>query len=76
MVRDAAVAAGRDPSSLGMEGRVDFGDGDSDRLARTGADWRGAGASHLAVNTMRAGLASVDDHLAALAKAFAAVNAS
>ena len=29
--------------------------------------WRAAGASHLSVNTMAAGCASVDDHVAALA---------
>jgi probable F420-dependent oxidoreductase len=73
VVHEAAVAAGRDPVSLGMEGRLDFGDGDADRLSRTGAAWRDAGATHLAVNTMRAGLATVDDHVAALAKAFNAI---
>jgi hypothetical protein len=29
--------------------------------------WREAGASHVAINTMNAGLGSVDGHLAALA---------
>jgi hypothetical protein len=28
--------------------------------------WRAAGATHLSINTMGAGLTSVDDHLAAL----------
>ena len=35
--------------------------------------WRSTGASHLEVNTMRAGFASVDHHLAALAKVAEAV---
>jgi hypothetical protein len=35
-------------------------------LAEVG-QWNDAGATHLSINTMGAGLVSVDDHLAALA---------
>ena len=69
IVRQAAVEAGRDPDALGMEGRISWETGDVDRLARQAGKWRDAGATHIAVNTMGAGLVSVDDHLAALAKA-------
>jgi probable F420-dependent oxidoreductase len=70
VVEDAARAAGRDPASLGMEGRVSWtADGGADQIADHAARWRSAGSTHLAVNTMNAGLASVDDHLAALATA-------
>jgi probable F420-dependent oxidoreductase len=65
VVDQAALAAGRDPASIGMEGRVSWR-GDADKLAAQAATWRDAGASHLSVNTMGAGLATVDDHLAAL----------
>ncbi len=44
-------------------------EGDLDKLVRQAGRWRDADATHLSVNTMAAGLASVDDHLAALAKA-------
>lgn len=64
-VQRAAAAAGRDADSLGMEGRVSW-TGDRDRTAREIAAWREAGATHLSVNTMNAGLVTVDDHLAAL----------
>lgn len=64
-VRRAAAAVGRDPASLGMEGRVSW-TGDPDKTAAGIAAWRAAGATHLSVNTMNAGLATVDDHLAAL----------
>ncbi|OBH09547.1 LLM class F420-dependent oxidoreductase [Mycobacterium sp. E1747] len=64
-VQRAAAAAGRDADSLGMEGRVTW-TGDRDRTAREIAAWREAGATHVSVNTMKAGLATVDDHLAAL----------
>ncbi|MEU8382846.1 LLM class F420-dependent oxidoreductase [Streptosporangium sp. NPDC048865] len=65
MVEEAAVQAGRDPSALGMEGRVSW-TGDAEETAGLARRWREAGATHLAVNTMNAGLGSVDDHLAAL----------
>ncbi len=67
-VEEAARAAGRDPSSLGMEGRVSWGEGGLDKLLEQIERWRVAGASHLSVNTMGAGFASLDDHLAALAQ--------
>jgi probable F420-dependent oxidoreductase len=65
VVADAAVAAGRDPSAIGMEGRVDWR-GDADRVAADLVAWADAGASHVSVNTMGAGLDGVDEHLAAL----------
>ena len=64
-VHRAAAAARRDVDSLGMEGRVSW-TGDPDKAAADIAAWQGAGATHLSVNTMNAGLATVDDHLAAL----------
>jgi probable F420-dependent oxidoreductase len=69
IVEQAAVAAGRDPAQIGMEGRVSWGDGGAERLVDHVARWRDAGASHVSVNTMGAGLGSVDGHLAALATA-------
>jgi probable F420-dependent oxidoreductase len=69
IVRGAAVDAGRDPDGLGMEGRISWDEGDVDKLIRQARRWRDADATHLAVNTMGAGLGSVEDHLEALAKA-------
>lgn len=68
IVEGAAVEAGRDPGSLGMEGRVSW-TGSQEELAELAGRWREAGATHLAVNTMGAGLGSVDGHLAALESA-------
>ncbi|MGA5464355.1 LLM class F420-dependent oxidoreductase [Mycobacterium sp. NPDC050041] len=73
IVVDAAIAAGRDPSTIGMEGRVNW-TGDADRAGAQLAAWAEAGASHLSVNTMGAGLRTVDDHLAVLAE-FATLHA-
>jgi probable F420-dependent oxidoreductase len=65
MVEEAAVQAGRDPSALGMEGRASW-TGSAEELDDLARRWRESGATHLAVNTMNAGLRSVDEHLAAL----------
>lgn len=66
IVARSAEAAGRDPGSIGMEGRVDWRGDRDDVLARIEA-WRSAGASHVTVNTMGAGLGDVGAHLEALA---------
>ena len=69
IVEQAAREAGRDPAALGMEGRVSWTDAGVDKLVDHIGRWRAAGASHVAVNTMNAGLGSVDGHLAALTAA-------
>ena len=65
-VERAARDAGRDPATIGMEGRVSWGEGGVEKLLRQLGRWRDAGATHVAINTMGAGLRSVDDHLRAL----------
>jgi len=69
LIAEGAAEAGRDPNSLGMEGFVNWGDGDVGRLADHAARWRDAGATHLAVNTMGAGFTTLNEHLAALTSA-------
>jgi hypothetical protein len=51
-----------------MEGCLNW-HGDADELIASLQRWSEAGASYVSVNTMGAGLATVDDHLAALARA-------
>jgi probable F420-dependent oxidoreductase len=68
LVEQAATEAGRDPASLGMDGRVSWRD-DRESLAQELRQWQDAGATHVSVNTMGAGLKNVDDHLVALASA-------
>jgi probable F420-dependent oxidoreductase len=67
LVDAAAVEAGRDPSTLGLEGRVTWGPGGVATVADHAERWRSIGATHLSVNTMGAGLSTVDAHLDALA---------
>ncbi|QZT56896.1 LLM class F420-dependent oxidoreductase [Mycolicibacterium austroafricanum] len=61
----AAREAGRDPSEIGMEGRLRWRH-DLDQTAADIGEWAEHGASHLSVDTMRAGLRTVDEHLAVL----------
>ena len=65
IVEAAAREAGRDPDRIGMEGRVNF-QGDHYRVTADIDAWAAAGATHLSVNTMGAGLRTVDEHLAVL----------
>jgi hypothetical protein len=74
IVQDAAREAGRDPASIGMEGRVSLTAASPQPAAEGAAAWREAGATHLSFNTMGAGFATVDDHISALAAAKAAVS--
>jgi probable F420-dependent oxidoreductase len=69
VIATAAGEAGRDPTAIGMDGRVKQGAGGTDDLLRDSQQWRDAGATHLSVDTMGAGLPGLDAHLDALAKA-------
>jgi probable F420-dependent oxidoreductase len=65
VVHQVAVAAGRDPNTIGMEGRMSWS-ANPEEIAEGLRAWERAGATHVSVNTMGADLRSVDDHLAAL----------
>jgi probable F420-dependent oxidoreductase len=68
-INAAAIEAGRDPSSIGMEGQVVWQPNDQDKFMSHVQAWRLAGASHIAINTMNAGCRNVDEHLAAISLA-------
>ena len=53
-----AREAGRDPSKIGIEGRVDLLLGPPDTWAEQTKAWRDLGATHVSVNTMGAGFGS------------------
>ncbi len=71
-IRKYALAAGRSPAEIGLEPRLYYGQSDEEVWAITMEAWRVAGATHLAVNTLGAGFAQVDEHIDGLRK-FAAV---
>jgi probable F420-dependent oxidoreductase len=58
-IRALVAAARRDPMAFGMEGRINYADGMT--AARADLDqFREAGFSHVAINTMNAGLSPAD----------------
>jgi probable F420-dependent oxidoreductase len=61
-----AAAAGRDPAAIGIEARVSVAGKGPDEWIREVLAWRDAGATHLAVNTMNAGLDGPDAHIEAI----------
>ena len=65
-MREYARAAGRDPGDIGIEGRVSLASGSPDDWAKSAVAWDELGASHLSVNTMRAGLSGPDQHIDAI----------
>lgn len=65
-LRDYAREAGRDPAKIGIEGRVRFVDGSPEVWAQAAGAWRDAGATHIVVNTMGAGLSSPQEHIEAI----------
>ena len=64
-MREIASGAGRDPASIGIEGRLNYADG-PDAWNRNAEAWAECGATHLSINTMRAGLPNPDAHIKAI----------
>ena len=61
-----AEAAGRDPSAIEMEPRINSADGDPEFWQSQTETWAGLGATHISINTMRAGYTSPQDHINAI----------
>jgi len=74
-MREYARAAGRDPSAIGFEARVSIAGTTPDEWARQVEGWRAIGATHLSVNTMKAGLTSPQGHIDAIRRFKEAVGA-
>jgi probable F420-dependent oxidoreductase len=68
IVDRAATEAGRDPATLGLEGGTSW-TGSAEAIAASAQQWRAAGATHLAVNSTRSNLSTVDEYLDAIAQA-------
>jgi probable F420-dependent oxidoreductase len=65
-VHAAAEAAGRDPASIGIEGRVSVAVEGVEAAAELAHRWVEAGATHVSVNTMDAGYSTPGEHIAAI----------
>jgi probable F420-dependent oxidoreductase len=71
VITAAAREAGRDPTGLGIEGRLEWSVAvrDHQLFERHVDKWRSSPATHLSVSTMHAGLVGADQHIAALQEA-------
>jgi probable F420-dependent oxidoreductase len=58
--------AGRDPATIGIEGRISLSQGSEESWVEGIARWKALGATHLTVNTMKAGLANPAAHIDAI----------
>ena len=68
-VRGYAREAGRDPDSIGLEARITIADiagGGPELWAEQARAWERLGATHVSVNTMKAGLLSPEEHINAI----------
>ena len=68
-----AEDGGRDPASVGVEQRIDVSSGTPDDWRVAVEEWRGLGATHISVATMRDGL-DVDGHIERIREAFEALS--
>ena len=65
-LRGYAQAAGRDPAQIGLEPQLSPARVPEAEWEGYVRGWRELGATHLCINTMGMGLASLDEHIAAL----------
>jgi probable F420-dependent oxidoreductase len=65
-IRSYAKEAGRDPSAIGIEGRVSVADGSREKWLRAISQWQELGATHVSVNTMKAGFSTPSAHIDAI----------
>jgi probable F420-dependent oxidoreductase len=65
-IRSHAREAGRDPFGIAVEGRISIGGRSPDEWLNEIKSWRDLGASHLSLNTMKAGFPAPAAHIEAL----------
>jgi probable F420-dependent oxidoreductase len=64
-----AREAGRNPAEIGIEAWINVANGDEAAWADWAEGWQSLGATHLCVNTMRAGFRSPQEHINTLRRA-------
>jgi len=65
-IRAYTREAGRDPRSVGIEGRIMIGQGSPEQWTKEIQTWKELGATHVTANTMKAGFSSPSGHVEAL----------
>jgi probable F420-dependent oxidoreductase len=75
-LRDYTSQAGRDPKNIGIEGRLNMSQSAVKEWPKEITAWKNLGATHLTVNTMKAGLSSPADQVEAIKRFSAAISTS
>ena len=65
-IRAYAKEAGRDPDQIGIEGRMHYDKGSAETWVKELEAWKKLGATHVSLNTMKAGLTSPVAHIEAI----------
>ena len=65
--------AGRSWSEIGLEPRLWYGHNNPDKWFKNIEEWRSVGATHISLNTMGFGLATPEEHIAAITEFASAV---
>jgi len=73
-IRRYASEAGRNPSEIGIEGRIGYGQGSPEAWLKELQAWEALGATHLSFNTMKAGTNSPAAHIDAIRRFKTAVD--
>ena len=73
-VRGYAAEAGRDPAALGLDGRLRTGGKQPEDWVDEAKEWEELGATHISIETRRAGLNSAQEHIDAIRRFKEAVN--
>lgn len=68
-LHEYARKAGRNPAEIGIEAWINVANGDEVAWVEWAEDWQSLGATHLCVNTMRAGFRSPQEHINTLRRA-------
>ena len=74
-LRTYAREADRDPNKIGIEGRINIAQTPPDQWIKQIQAWQNLGATHLTVNTMKAGFSSPTEHIEAIRRFRAAIAA-
>ncbi len=65
-MRSFAREAGREPRAIGIEGRINISQGSPEEWVKDLGAWRELGATHISINTMKAGLTTPQAHIDAI----------
>ena len=57
---------GRNRADIGLEARMQFGEGDPEAWDRTLEEWKGVGVTHITINTMGVGFDTPQKHIEAI----------